>query len=257
MPQLPNPAQYLLRVDDLCPTVDRGRWQQIRSLILDSGIRPILAVVPDNRDPQLAASSPDPTFWDQMRSMQEAGATIALHGFRHLCQSEGKSLVRLHRRTEFAGHPSALQRDWIHRGLHILRNQNLRPKLWVAPRHSFDLNTLRALREEGIHYLSDGMARRPFVRGGVTWIPQQLWSPTPKSHGLWTICIHPNIESSARLEQLQAFVTRHAGQFTSFDRIAQESAPEVLDTGEWLYEKVAMWRVRWHRKRVHRRRYAF
>ena len=70
------------------------------------------------------------------------------------------------------------------RGSKTLRTYGLNPKLWVAPRHGFDRNTLRALQQEGIGYLSDGFARIPFRRGGITWIPQQLWEPVRKSSGL-------------------------------------------------------------------------
>jgi len=56
------PAQYLLRVDDLCPTACAQRWQQFRSLIEEFRLQPILAVVPDNQDPELQVSPPDPAF---------------------------------------------------------------------------------------------------------------------------------------------------------------------------------------------------
>jgi len=58
-----SPAQYLLRIDDLCPTVSAERWQQFQSLIEEFRLRPILAVVPDNQDPELKVSPPDPAFW--------------------------------------------------------------------------------------------------------------------------------------------------------------------------------------------------
>src|SRR5271165_6997866 len=102
---VPGPARYLLRFDDLCPTVSRTRWQRFQPLIEEFGIRPILAVIPDNQDYKLEQSQPDPEFWSQMRRMEASGATIALHGYRHLCTSEGVSLVPLHRNTEFAGVP--------------------------------------------------------------------------------------------------------------------------------------------------------
>lgn len=135
---IPKPAQFLLRFDDLCPTLSVAKWQRLLPLIQRFHLRPILAVVPDNLDPELELSPPDPEFWAQMRALEAAGATIALHGYRHLCQSTGRSLLPLHRRTEFAGVPLAIQRQWIHAGLEILRSQRLNPKIWIAPRHGFD-----------------------------------------------------------------------------------------------------------------------
>jgi hypothetical protein len=246
---VPKPAQYLLRFDDLCPTVSVARWQRLLPLIYQFGLRPILAVVPDNRDHTLRFSPPNPDFWAQMRDLEAAGATIALHGYRHLCQSEGRSLLPLHHHTEFAGMPETTQREWIHVGLEILRGHGLQPKMWVAPRHGFDQNTLRALRSEGIRVLSDGFARVPFHRGGITWIPQQLWGPLEKSKGLWTICIHSNSTHGSQVEELHDFLSAHSAQFTSVDRVLTEFIPQTLGPVERLHETWALWKARTSRIR--------
>jgi predicted deacetylase len=246
---LPKPAQYLLRFDDLCPTVSRPQWQRFLPLLEEFHLRAILAVVPDNRDRDLDRARPDPEFWSHMRSMEAAGACIALHGYRHLCHSKGKSLVPLHSHSEFAGAPADIQREWIATGLSILRGHGLNPRIWVAPRHGFDRNTLLALGSEGIHLLSDGLARRPFTRSGLTWIPQQLWAPVEKSSGLWTICIHPNTVSDSLVDRLRGFLRRHAAQFTSVDRVVEELNPAKLTPSERMREILALWRVRASRAR--------
>jgi predicted deacetylase len=251
---LPRPAQYLLRFDDLCPTVQHRRWQRLVNVVREFGIRPILAVVPDNRDLDLVCSPPDPGFWAQMREMEAAGATIAAHGYQHLCDTSGKNLLGLHQRTEFAGLSFELQRQWIAHGLKILGDQGLTPKLWVAPRHSFDMNTLLALRKEGLRYISDGLARVPFTRGGVTWIPQQLWLPVPKRAGLWTICIHSNSARVPIYSKLRSFLAKHAHQFTSFDRVVAEFEPAELDFTEQMYERYASFRLRTRRRWTRRQR---
>ena len=254
MGTLPKPAQYLLRFDDLCPTMEQQRWQPLRALISEFGLRPILAVIPDNMDPEMKCSPSDPEFWAQMREMEAAGATIAAHGFQHRCEHRSENLIGLHRRAEFAGVSLELQSEWVAAGLRILRGHGLTPKLWVAPRHAFDMNTLRAVRMEGLGYISDGFARVPFNRGGVTWIPQQLWSPVRKSKGLWTICIHSNTMRKTRFAELRSFVSRNAAQFTSFDRVVAEFEPGELDLSERIYERFALWRIRRRRKRTRRRR---
>ena len=284
-----NPAQYLLRCDDLCPTVSARRWKPLAALISEFGLRPILALVPENRDPELEPSPADPRFWDQMREMEAAGAAIALHGYRHLCASRGRSLVGLARRSEFAGVDEATQRQWICRGLKILRAHGLHPRLWVAPRHGSDRSTLRALKAEGIELVSDGLAREPFVRYGALWIPQQLWAPRARttavpellhpgatiakwlfpqekatshdrriwahepwnrSKGLWTICIHPNTAGDEEVEALRLFVRDHAAQFTSVDRVLAEFPRRPIGAGERVYEALALGRIRIQRWRT-------
>ncbi len=241
---IPKPTQYLLRFDDICPTMSHSGWDRFRPMIEEYNIRPILAVVPDNRDPELVVSLTDPKFWERMRSMETAGATIAVHGYQHLCKSRGKSLLGLHRETEFAGICKEQQREWVRAGLRILRGQGLNPRLWVAPRHGFDENTLHALREEGIEFISDGLARRPLSRGGVTWIPQQLWEPMQREKGLWTICIHSNTANGWEVERLRRFIAAHRNQFTSFERVVTEYEPTALDFRERVYEAGAMIRMR-------------
>jgi len=247
---IPSPAQYLLRFDDLCPTMAACRWEELRRPVETFGIRPILAVVPDNRDPDLNVSSVDPEFWERMRDMERDGAAIGLHGYQHLPSSRAKSLMGLHETSEFAGVDLELQRDWIRKGLEILRGHGLSPKLWVAPRHGFDRNTLRALHDEKIDWISDGMARAPFAREGVNWIPQQLWAPVYKKQGLWTICIHPNTASADDVARLDGFLRLYRHQFTSFDRIVREFHPANLNWEERICERVALWRMGERRTRT-------
>jgi predicted deacetylase len=237
-------AQYLLRFDDLCPTMAWERWRRFLPVIEKFGIRPILAVIPENCDPELEVSAPDPEFWPRMQAMEAAGATIGLHGYRHLCSSRGRSLVPLHEVSEFAGVPEDMQRKWIQAGLAILRSHGLNPRIWVAPRHGFDEGTLRALRSEGISAISDGFARVPFRRGGLTWIPQQLWAPVEKRRGLWTICIHSHTASNGLVEEISAFVGEHAAQFTSVDRMLDEFQTKELDGMERLYGAYCLGRAR-------------
>jgi predicted deacetylase len=240
----PSPAQYLLRIDDLCPTVSAERWRQFQSLIEEFRLRPILAVVPANRDPELEVSPPDPAFWEGVRALEDAGAAIGLHGYRHVCASRGRSLVDLHRVSEFAGVPAATQQTWIGNGLRILREHGLAPNIWVAPRHGFDRNTLIALREEGILRLSDGFARVPFLQSGLTWIPQQLWAPVEKDCGLWTVCVHPNTARDAEIAALRGFLDLHAAQFTSLDRVLYRLEPAALTLPQHIQAKWALRRLK-------------
>jgi predicted deacetylase len=244
---LPRPAQYLLRIDDLCPRVARDRWQALRALIQDFNLKPILAVVPENRDPGLDASPPDPEFWRDLSVLQNSGAAIGLHGYRHLCASRGRSLLGLESLSEFAGVAPGLQREWIAAGLRILRGHGLNPRIFVAPRHGFDASTLIALRAQGVPLLSDGFARAPFLRSGITWIPHQLWAPIDKAQGLWTICVHPNTASDAELDRLRAFLRDRAGQFTSVDHVVAKFPAAALEVGEKFYACVGLWRVKLRR----------
>src|SRR5688572_15384620 len=43
-----NNPQYLLRFDDICPTMNWRVWAEIESVLIQREIKPLLAVVPDN-----------------------------------------------------------------------------------------------------------------------------------------------------------------------------------------------------------------
>lgn len=237
-------ARYLLRFDDLCPAMAKAPFERFMQVAERHRVRPILAVVPDNRDPELDVEGHDPDFWHRMRALESSGATIALHGFRHLCQSRGPSLLGLHSQTEFAGVSEATQSDWIRSGLALLREKSLSPKLFIAPRHGFDAATLRALVHHHMPVLSDGFAERPFTRAGVLWIPQQLWEPVQKPRGLWTICLHTNTAPTELEDKLDLFLHRFADRFTSFDEVTATLDPPALSSVERIREAFTLQRLR-------------
>jgi len=239
-----RPAQYLLRFDDLCATMDRARWQRYSQLIQRFGLCPILAVVPENRDPDLEHDPPDAGFWEGMRRLEAVGATIGLHGYKHVCASNGRSLIPLHSRSEFAGAKEAAQREWIRSGIAILRAQRLSPRIWVAPRHGFDSATLRVLRAEGIETVSDGFAQAPFRAHDVKWIPQQLWEPVEKQSGLWTICLHPNSSTDEQVRRLESFLDRFSAQFTSVDRVLSEWPFPQRTAADRIFHARLLFRIR-------------
>jgi hypothetical protein len=75
----------------------------------------------------------------------------------------------------------------------------------MAPAHSFDKNTCKALKELEFEYITDGIALSPFSREGLKWLPQQLRKPIKKRSGIWTICLHPNSYSPTFIDNIEAF----------------------------------------------------
>jgi predicted deacetylase len=251
---LPEPAQYLLRFDDLCPSMDAEKWLCFQALIERFELHPLLAIVPDNMDQSLNVAPADPHFWQRMRYLEAAGATIALHGYQHLCLQTGRSLIPLHKHSEFAGADRDLQLQWIRAGLSILRGQQLNPRVWVAPRHGFDGKTVEALRAEGIQILSDGFGQEAYKNRGMVWIPQQLWEPQERQRGLWTICIHSNYASEKLIRQMEKFLEKHASQCTSVDRILREHHPGRRSFTDLLagWEQLSRYKMRQQLRKLRR-----
>jgi predicted deacetylase len=242
--KLPRPAEYLLRFDGFCPMMSFTRWRRFSILVDEFRIRPILAVIPDNQDSELMVSKPDPEFWERVRCLEAAGATIAMHGYRHLCASRGRSLIGWHRETEFAGVSEREQREWVRNGLEILRSHGLTPRLFVAPRRGLDHGTMSALAGEGLNYVSDGFALAPYTQDGITFIPQQISKPVWRSEGLWTIGIRSSSATNTTLGRVGEFLRRNSAQLTCFDRVISEYKPEPLGRAERLFAAARALRMR-------------
>jgi len=238
-------ARYLLRFDDMCPTMDHVRWKRFEILLQRHRIRPILSVVPDNLDPVLNVAPADPGFWSKMKQLQDDGWAIAQHGFQHLRDAQGRSLVPLHEHSEFAGMAGATQRTRIESGFALLRSRGLSPTVWVAPRHGFDLTTIECLRAVGIAVVSDGFARFPYRQHGLFWIPQQMWSPAPKREGVWTICVHLNSATESRLAELESFISSCAASFTSVEELQCEYGRRSMSMEDRAFAFCWLRMVRW------------
>ena len=209
-------ARYLIRMDDACHTMDRHKWQLIEQILDELGVKPIVAVVPNNHDNELMIDPPDVMFWDKVRDWKAKGWTIAMHGFTHLMHpTESELLLPYYKRSEFAGLTYEEQAVKIRKSWQLFQVQGVEPKVWIAPAHCFDALTLKAIRNEtSIRAISDGIAWDVYYEHDFFWIPQQLWELTERQSGLWTVCLHPNMMTEESIIFLRQAIR---GQFQ--DRI--------------------------------------
>lgn len=196
---------YLIRLDDACETQATNKWKAIEQILDRHGIKPIVAVIPDNKDSSLYLEGHNEGFWDNVRRWQDKEWTIALHGYRHVYHLTDKKrlIFPFYNRSEFAGLDLETQSNLLRKARERFAEHGIRPVLWVAPGHCFDRVTLQALKDEtDIRTISDGVALFPYSEQGFTFVPQQLWWPKKKMMGTWTICLHPNTMSE---EDIKAF----------------------------------------------------
>lgn len=213
-------ARYLLRFDDVCPTMNWSTWDRVETILDRHGVKPILAVVPDNRDPKLTIDPPNPDFWPRVREWQRRGWTIAVHGYQHDYATRDAGIVGLNPYSEFAGLSYNEQREKIAKALAIFAAENVTADAWIAPAHSFDETTVRVLLEHDVRIISDGFYLRPVKKLGAVWVPQQLWRFRRAPAGVWTVCCHSNEFSDRAIDRLD----RELGRF----RDAIVSLPDVL-----------------------------
>src|SRR5437762_14036332 len=95
-------AQYLIRFDDCCPTMNWPVWVEVERALLEFDVKPIMSVVPDNRDRELEVNEPNRDFWSEVRGWQQRGWTIGLHGYQHRYVTRDAGVVGIHKYSEFS-----------------------------------------------------------------------------------------------------------------------------------------------------------
>jgi predicted deacetylase len=216
-------ARYLIRFDDVCPTMNWRVWSRLEPTLRLHGVRPILSVVPDNRDPNLAVDTAKSDFWSRVREWQASGWTIALHGHQHVYSTRHPGLMGINAFSEFAGLDEEQQRNKLDSALRKFRDEGVRADAWVAPGHSFDAVTVKLLIQAGVEIISDGFYTRPVRHLGACWVPQQLWRFRAMPGGLWTVCYHPNRFDASDIERFAVDVGAYADRITSMPSQAQMS----------------------------------
>ena len=113
-----------------------------------------------------------------------------------------------------------IQKEKIKKGWEIFQKENIACNIWIAPSHTFDKYTLKALKElTTIDIISDGIALFPFKKYGFKWIPQQLWKFRKMPFGVWTSCFHPNTMTDIEFNNLEDFIKNNHQNFLNVNSL--------------------------------------
>lgn len=234
--------QYLIRLDDACPTMDATQWQRMEDMLDRYGVKPLVGVIPHNEDSLQQIAPIDEYFWERVKEWVAKGWAIALHGYNHCyISNEGKKgLNPMWDFSEFAGVPLDLQKEKISKGINVLKKQGIEPRYFFAPGHTFDDNTLVALRDESnIRIISDTVATKPYLYKGFIFIPQFGGLPREmKLNGLFTFCLHPNTMKENSFEETENFLKLHSREFITFDEVEKQNIKDksIFDNLlSWFY----------------------
>jgi predicted deacetylase len=216
-------TRFILRFDDICPTMNWRTWHILERDLCELNVKPIVAVIPDNRDKNLMVSSPAVNdFWSNVRTWQKRGWTIGLHGYQHRYLTNVPGRYGTMARSEFAGLPYEIQEIKLRNAIRIFREQQVLPEVWVAPAHSFDATTITILSELGVRIISDGYAIYPYQDAhGVTWIPQQFGKFRKLPFGVWTICCHFNQWTDEETESFRQDLRKYRRHFTAVNDVVK------------------------------------
>lgn len=201
-----------IRMDDITPDMDWKKFEEFKGLLDEYGIKPLIGVVPDNRDENLCKEEKRADFWKFVKGLQEDGWVIALHGYQHVYTTKKGGCFPLNHFSEFAGISYEKQLDMLKKGMEILKEHGIETDWFMAPAHSYDRNTLKALYEVGIRNMTDGFGDRPYQWKQMTFYPIsfRLENSLKKKKGFTTMVIHANTMNEGDMEKCRRIFKEHS-----------------------------------------------
>ena len=154
-------SKILIRFDDVAPGMAWSKFIPLKEHLESLGIRSILGVVPDCQDQKLNVEEIKPDFFNLIRTYRDYGDIIAQHGTHHNYVTQDSGILGINNFSEFAGLAFEEQKLTLKKGKEILLAEEVWQPYFMAPAHSFDTNTLKALRDLDFHALTDGYGFYP------------------------------------------------------------------------------------------------
>ncbi len=239
------PTRFLIRFDDITPGMAWTKFAPFEQAADELDLPYLIGVVPECRDPSLTVEPERADFWNWLRGRAAKGWTIAQHGYTHMYATSERGLLGIGSKSEFAGLPYSEQYQKLAAGKDILVREGIWHGVFMAPSHSFDGNTLKALKALDFKAITDGYGFYAYDVEGLVALPQLLSKPLGLGFGVETICLHANTMSEASIKRMVDFIKAHHTQVIGFgEAIAIAPPSEMLDR---LSRVASQWTLRVYR----------
>ena len=232
-------SRYIMRLDDACEKRNVEKWNRIEELLDRYGVKPLVGIIPHCEDPAMDGYLFDNDFWQTVNRWREKSWTIAMHGYNHVYGTKCGGINPVNARSEFAGLSQEEQKNKIKKGVSIMREHGINPQIFFAPSHTFDENTLVALKEESdIRIISDTVANKPYNYGGFTFVPQQSGKVRKLPFKVITFCYHPNEMTDDDFILLENRIAKSKRRFIAFPFASVNRKMDLYDRVlRWVYFK--------------------
>ncbi len=213
-------------MDDITADMNWDNFLKLKKIFDQYGIKPLLGVVPDCQDPMLSCGEPCLDFYEYLKKLQQEGWILAQHGCYHQYTTKKGGLFPLNCFSEYAGVPFAAQKEQLAYGRKKLREAGIHTNIFMAPGHSYDRNTLRALRECGFTHVTDGFGKQPYVRDGLTFLPiaEKKSASFGEADGYTTLVIHANAMKESEMQWYAENLAKHTEKFIPYGQLLEVSA---------------------------------
>lgn len=234
--------KLLVRLDDITADMDMSRFLRIKDILDKYNIKPLIGVVPDNHDDNLHYEDNNPDFWNLINMLISEKWVVSQHGYKHTYCTGESGLLGINPYSEFAGITYAKQLEALSSGQGILLSHGISPEIFMAPAHSFDSNTLNALKELGFKAVTDGLYKKPYIREGLLFIPCRFLGN--KCDDFDTLCIHSNTISENSISDLENLLKRKDICFINWNIDELKSKAIPYNIYIWIYERIAVFKRR-------------
>lgn len=229
--------QCMIRLDDITPDMNWDNFNLACKILDTYQIRPLLGVVPECHDEKLQIQHKRDSFWDILKELQAQGWMIAQHGTYHMYVTCDSGMLGLKNQSEFAGLSYEEQYEKLKTGKEILEKNGIKTDIFMAPGHTFDKNTIKALSNLGFRTVTDGLYHHPYRYQGIVFIPCRL-KAYRKIKGIDTVCLHTNTMKERDFLELGTFCKQNRDQIIPFSAEMFEAQIVSRSVFVTVYEKV-------------------
>ena len=216
-----NNTGILIRIDDVCENMNWNLMSKLESLFDNYSIKPVLGVIPNNRDEDFLSFPRNDNFWDQVRKWQDKGWEIVQHGDTHiydrLC-SKKSDYFEYGGGSEFFGHPLNVQEKRIKNGLEKFKREKINIRSFFAPNQTYDENTFIALKNCGINEVIDGYGLMPYTEKNVKFIPQLFEKVVLLPFGIQSTKLHLHIWDENDYKKFENFIKLNSKKIITYDQ---------------------------------------
>ena len=214
----------LIRIDDVAENMNWDLMKKSELLFDKYQIKPVLGVIPKNKDNELLVYPKKNNFWEQVRIWKSKGWEIAMHGYTHVYDTtcQNKDYFNYGGGSEFFGHSLETQELRIKNGLKKFNDEKIKIRTFFAPNHTYDKNTFVALKNCGINEIIDGYGLIPYIKNNIKFIPQLFYKVLALPFGIQATQIHLNYWRQKDFNNFEIFIEKNLKKIITYDQALEK-----------------------------------